>query len=85
MEHGIGSILVFEYLYFLLQINEGSCDDVEECLILAVKEYQMSGIQATVIDLIAAGLQTHGQNIGALCNVLVDIAKANQMSKKLLK
>ncbi|KIK22271.1 hypothetical protein PISMIDRAFT_680487, partial [Pisolithus microcarpus 441] len=38
-EHGLGSILVFEYLYFLLQVQDGR-NNIQECLNLAVKEYQ---------------------------------------------
>lgn len=85
VEHGIGSILVFEYFYFLLQVNQENQAGVKKCMSLAVKEYQMSGVQATVIDLIASALQTHGENVEILCPILVDIATANQMSKKLLK
>ncbi|KAI6138498.1 hypothetical protein BKA82DRAFT_4467081 [Pisolithus tinctorius] len=54
-----GSILVFEYFYFLLQVNQENQAGVKKCMSLAVKEYQMSGVQATVIDLIASALQTH--------------------------
>ncbi|KAI6099959.1 hypothetical protein EDD16DRAFT_494331 [Pisolithus croceorrhizus] len=38
-EHGIGSILVFEYLYFLLQARDDQ-DGLQEHLTLAVERYQ---------------------------------------------
>lgn len=84
-EHGIGSILVFEYLYFLMQVDPTHEHGVERHLKIAVKEYQMSGVQAKIIALIAAAFEEYGENVEALVPVLVDIAKANQMSKKLLE
>ncbi|KAI6110681.1 hypothetical protein EDD16DRAFT_1609975 [Pisolithus croceorrhizus] len=83
VEHGIGSILVFEYMYFLLQVNPDE-KNVEKHFKIAVKEYQTSGVQAKVIALIAVAFQEHGENVEVLCPILVNIAKENQMSKKLL-
>ncbi|KIN93614.1 hypothetical protein M404DRAFT_487612 [Pisolithus tinctorius Marx 270] len=84
VEHGIGSIIVFEYLYFLLQVNQAHQDDVAKHLTMAVKEYQVSGVQAKVLALIAAAFQEHGENVEVLCPILLGIAKENHMSKKLL-
>ncbi|KAI5990567.1 hypothetical protein F5J12DRAFT_475985 [Pisolithus orientalis] len=67
-QHGIGAILVFEYLYFLLQ-GKGRKGDLQENLTLAVKHYQTSAFQE------------HGENVEVLCSIFLDIAKKNQISK----
>lgn len=82
VEHGIGSIIVFEYLYFLLQVKNR---DEQRSLTLAAEEYQKSGRQHIVCKQIEAVFQEHGENVKILCPILVDIAKQNQMSKSLLK
>ncbi|KIK21549.1 hypothetical protein PISMIDRAFT_681244, partial [Pisolithus microcarpus 441] len=38
-EHGLGSLLVLEYLYFLFQVQDRR-NNMQESLTLAVKEYQ---------------------------------------------
>ncbi|KAI6101818.1 hypothetical protein F5141DRAFT_1135905, partial [Pisolithus sp. B1] len=78
-----GSILVFEYMYFSLQVNPDE-QNVEKHFRMAVKEYQTSGVQAKVTALIVVAFQEHGENVEVLCPILVNIAKENQMSKKLL-
>lgn len=85
MEQGIGSLIVFEYLYFLLQVNQANQDDVEKHFTVAVQEYLVSGVQAKVIALIAAVFQEHGENVGALCPKLVEIAQENKMSGSMLE
>ncbi|KAI6140828.1 hypothetical protein BKA82DRAFT_4362745 [Pisolithus tinctorius] len=77
-EHGIGSVLVFEYLYFLLQANKLN-SDLQTDLNLAVTTYQTSGLQATVAKLITAAFQQHGEDVEALTPILAGIAKENQM------
>ncbi|KIK17669.1 hypothetical protein PISMIDRAFT_685004 [Pisolithus microcarpus 441] len=81
-ENGIGAILVFEYLYFLLQVKQGR-NDIQKDLNLAVKKYESSGIQATVNKLIQEAFQNHGDNVEIICPILVKIAKENQLSKML--
>lgn len=84
-EHGIGTILVFESLYFLLQVKKESQQDIQAHVTLAVEQYQTSGVQGRVIKLIEEAFSRHGENVEDLWPVLVDIAKENQMSKNLLK
>ncbi|KAI6115869.1 hypothetical protein F5141DRAFT_633091 [Pisolithus sp. B1] len=81
-EHGIGAILVFEYLYFLLQAQHGR-HNLQESLTLAVKEYKRSGIHARVNESIQETFEKYGDNVDILCPILVDIAKENQLSKML--
>ncbi|KAI6019406.1 hypothetical protein PISMIDRAFT_682696 [Pisolithus microcarpus 441] len=77
-----GTLLVFEYLYFLLQVPAGR-EGIQEDLNLAAKEYQSSGIHAKVNKLIQEALQSHGDNVEILCLILVKIAQQNQLSKML--
>ncbi|KAI6029242.1 hypothetical protein PISMIDRAFT_683379 [Pisolithus microcarpus 441] len=79
-EHGIGSVLVFEYLYFLLQFKNGS-NHIQEDLTLAVEEYQRSGVHAKVNKLIQAAFAKHGQDVKTLCHILLEIARENQLCK----
>ncbi|KIK13873.1 hypothetical protein PISMIDRAFT_688366 [Pisolithus microcarpus 441] len=83
-EHGLGSILVFEYLYFLLQVPDGR-NNMQDCLTLAVKEYQGSGIHTKVNESIQKAFEKCGDNMDALCPILVHIAKENQLSKILTR
>ncbi|KIK22643.1 hypothetical protein PISMIDRAFT_680059 [Pisolithus microcarpus 441] len=78
-EHGLGSILVFEYLY-LFQVQNGR-NNMQEGLTLAVKEYQSSGIQAKVNESIQKAFDMHGNNVDILCPILVHIAMENQLCK----
>ncbi|KAI6118952.1 hypothetical protein EDD16DRAFT_1895783 [Pisolithus croceorrhizus] len=84
-KQGIGSVIVFEYLYFLLQVNEANQHDVATHFTMAIKKYHISGVQAKVIALIATAFQEHGEDVEILCTNLVDIAKEHQMSKQLLE
>ncbi|KIK14515.1 hypothetical protein PISMIDRAFT_687869 [Pisolithus microcarpus 441] len=81
-EDGVGAILVFEYLYFLLQEKDGS-NSLQEDLNLAAEEYKSSGIHAKVNKLIQAAFQNHGDDVETLCPILVKIAQQNQLSKML--
>ncbi|KAI6137511.1 hypothetical protein EDD17DRAFT_447191 [Pisolithus thermaeus] len=76
-----GTILVFEFLYFLLQV-QGGWDNLQESLTLAVKEYQSSGIHAKVNESIQKAFEKYGDNVDNLCPVLVHIAKENQLCAK---
>ncbi|KAI6006295.1 hypothetical protein F5J12DRAFT_114517 [Pisolithus orientalis] len=86
-EHGIGCVIVFEYLFFQLQVTDGGTtrQDVQQDLTVIVRTYQKSGVQNTVIACIAEAFQQHGESVDDLCAMLVGIAQANQMSKKFLK
>ncbi|KAI6168705.1 hypothetical protein EDD17DRAFT_637077 [Pisolithus thermaeus] len=79
-EQGLGAILVFEFLYFLLQV-QGGWHNLQEGLTLAVKEYQSSGIHAKVNESIHKAFEKYGDDVDNLCPVLVHIAKENQLSK----
>ncbi|KAI6011024.1 hypothetical protein BKA83DRAFT_4396980 [Pisolithus microcarpus] len=81
-ENGIGAILVFEYLYFLLQVTAGR-KDIQEDLNLAAQEYQSSCIHANVNKLIQEAFQSHSDNVEVLCPILVKIAHQNRLSKML--
>ncbi|KAI6139511.1 hypothetical protein BKA82DRAFT_778709 [Pisolithus tinctorius] len=76
--YGIGAILVFEYLYFLLQANKVN-GGLQANLEQAVRTYQTSGVQATVAKLITAAFQHHGEDVEVLTPILVGIAKENQI------
>jgi len=73
-----GCILIFEYSYFLLQQN----GDASSTLDLAVKEYQTSGTQATVLNALQHAIKEHSNhNYDALMQVTVDIIVNNCMCK----
>ena len=73
-----GCILIFEYSYFLLQQN----GDASNTLDLAVKEYQTSGTQATVLNALQHAIKEHSNNnYDALMQVTVDIIVNNCMCK----
>ncbi|KAI6142238.1 hypothetical protein BKA82DRAFT_2603790 [Pisolithus tinctorius] len=83
-EHGIGCVIVFEYLFFQLQVvKDGGTTqkDLQQDLTVIVSKYQKSGVQKTVIAHIAEAFQQHGDSVDDLCPMLVGIAQANQMSK----
>ncbi|KAI6152703.1 hypothetical protein EDD17DRAFT_1635520, partial [Pisolithus thermaeus] len=81
-EHGLGTILVFEYSYFLSQ-EQNRRHTFRESLTLAVKEYQSSGIYAKVNESIQRAFEKYGDKVDNLCAVLVHLAKENQLSKML--
>ncbi|KAI6138657.1 hypothetical protein BKA82DRAFT_1007090 [Pisolithus tinctorius] len=87
VEHGIGCVIVFEYLYFQLQVKDRSTarQDLQQDLLVAVGKYQRSGVQDNVHAYIAKAFQQHGESVDDLCPMLVGIAQANQMSKEFLK
>ncbi|KIO05649.1 hypothetical protein M404DRAFT_999770, partial [Pisolithus tinctorius Marx 270] len=86
-EHGIGCVIVFECLFFQLQVKDGADarKDLQQDLTEIVRKYQKSGVQNAVIAHIAAAFQQHGESVDDLCPMLVGIAQENQMSKKFLK
>ncbi|KAI6094326.1 hypothetical protein F5141DRAFT_1173446 [Pisolithus sp. B1] len=75
-----GSILVFEYLYFLLQARNAQ-DGLQEHLTLAVEKYQSSCVHAKVNILIEEAFQKYGEDVETLCPILVHIAKENQLQR----
>ncbi|KAI6094772.1 hypothetical protein F5141DRAFT_835906 [Pisolithus sp. B1] len=77
-----GAVLVFEYLYFLLQARNGR-QDLQEDLTSAVEQYQSSGTCAKVNTLIQEAFEKYGDNVDVLCPILVHIAQQNQLSKML--
>ncbi|KAI6113984.1 hypothetical protein F5141DRAFT_684951 [Pisolithus sp. B1] len=77
-----GSILVFEYLYFLLQARNAQ-NSLQEHLTLAVEAYQSSGVHTKVSMLIQTAFQKYGEDVETLCPILVNIAEENQLSMML--
>ncbi|KIM58397.1 hypothetical protein SCLCIDRAFT_1218771, partial [Scleroderma citrinum Foug A] len=75
--HGAGCILVFEYSYFLLQQN----GDTSNALDLAVKEYQSSGTQATVLTALQHAINEYSNDYGVLMQAIIDIIVDNRMCK----
>jgi len=73
-----GCILIFEYSYFLLQKNR----DASNTLDLAVKEYQSSGTQATVLNALQHAIKENSNgHYDVLMQVIVDIIVKNCMCK----
>ncbi|KAI6104273.1 hypothetical protein EDD16DRAFT_1699753 [Pisolithus croceorrhizus] len=83
-EHGIGAVLVFEYLYFLLQARNAQ-RGLQEYLNLAIQTYQSSGIHDQVNKLIQEAFQKYGEDVETLSPVFVGIAEENKLSKMLNK
>ncbi|KAI6138531.1 hypothetical protein BKA82DRAFT_1005778, partial [Pisolithus tinctorius] len=82
-EHGIGCVIVFECLFFHLQVKDGAnaSKDLQQDLTEVVRKYQKSGVQNAVITHIAAAFQQHGESVDDLSLMLVGIAQDNQMCK----
>ncbi|KAI6009225.1 hypothetical protein EDC04DRAFT_860841 [Pisolithus marmoratus] len=77
VEQGIGCILVFEYSYFLMEVEDEQ--NVQRSITAAVKHYQASGTQSNVMKLIHKAFEDHGEDVETLCPILVDIVKDNQI------
>ncbi|KIM65652.1 hypothetical protein SCLCIDRAFT_1212045 [Scleroderma citrinum Foug A] len=76
--HGAGCILIFEYSYFHLPANTGQRDIIA----LAVKEYQESSTQNTVVEALQHTIQEHNEDHITLHQTIVDIIVKNRMSNK---
>ena len=76
-----GCILVFEYSYFLLQNTGNKAVNVIK---LAVKKYQQSGTQATVLKALKNATKEHNNDHQALQDSIIDIILANRMCKLFL-
>jgi len=73
-----GCILIFEYSYFLLQKNGHASNTLD----LAVKEYQTSGTQATVLNALQHAIKENSNgHYDVLMQVTVDIIVNNCMCK----
>ena len=75
-----GCILIFEYLYFLLQSNKNQRHTLE----LAINTYQNSEIQATVINSLQNAIHQFEDDHDILSMVIIDIILNNQMCKSSL-
>jgi len=76
-----GCILVFEYIYFLLQANE----DANNALHLALNEYRNSGTLATVICAIMDAMKAAMENDDfSFVDAIIDIILNNRMCKLIL-
>ena len=72
-----GCILVFEYTYFVLQTN----GDGRNALHIAVKEYQSSGTQASVLTALQHAIKEYGNDHDVLRQAIIDIIITNRMCK----
>jgi len=73
-----GCILIFEYSYFLLQTHGNASNTLD----LAVKEYQTSGTQATVLNALQHAINENSNgHYDVLMQVIVDIIVKNCMCK----
>ncbi|KAL4074760.1 hypothetical protein V8B97DRAFT_1609322 [Scleroderma yunnanense] len=76
--HGAGCILIFEYSYFYMQATT----NWKNIIALAVKEYQQSGTQSTVVDALYHTIQKHSKDHVKLLQAVFDIIVENCMSNK---
>ncbi|KAL4063487.1 hypothetical protein V8B97DRAFT_1992056 [Scleroderma yunnanense] len=76
--HGAGCILIFEYLYFYMQATT----DQKDIITLAVKEYQQSSTQSTVVNALYHTIQEHSKDHFKLLQAIFDIIVENCMSNK---
>ncbi|KAI6022295.1 hypothetical protein BKA83DRAFT_4126019 [Pisolithus microcarpus] len=67
-----------------LMIVQGGRNNFQECLNLAVKEYETSGIHTKVDELIQKAFENHGKNVDDLCPHLVHIVQEYQLCKTVL-
>ncbi|KAL4071190.1 hypothetical protein V8B97DRAFT_1964924, partial [Scleroderma yunnanense] len=73
--HGAGCILIFEYSYFCMQAST----DQKDIIGLAVKEYQWSSTQSTVVNALYHTIQEHGKDHFKLLQAIFDIIVENRM------
>ena len=76
-KHFKGCILVWEYCYFLSQTNSNA----KNAFAIALKEYQQSGTQAVVSDVLQDAIKKHSNDHDTLIYVITDIILTNQMCK----
>ena len=76
-KHFKGCILVLEYCYFLSQTNSNA----KNAFAIALKEYQQSGTQAIVSNVLQDTIKKHNDNHDTLIYVITDIILTNQMCK----
>ena len=76
-KHFKGCILVLEYCYFLSQTNS----NVKNAFAIALKEYQQSGTQAIVSNVLQGVIKKHSNDHDTLIYVITDIILTNQMCK----
>jgi len=79
-EYVKGCILIFEYSYFYLQAKA----DQRTIIALAVKEYQESSIQSTVVVALQHTIQEHNKDHMKLQQAIFDIIVENRMCKFVL-
>jgi len=75
-----GCILIFEYSYFYSQAKA----DQKDVIALAVKEYQESRIQSTVVVALQHTIQKHDKDDIKLQQAIFDIIVENRMCKFVL-
>ena len=76
-KHFKGCILVLEYCYFLSQTNSNA----KNAFAIALKEYQQSGTQAIVSNVLQDAIKEHSNDHDTLIYVITDIILTNQMCK----
>jgi len=75
-----GCILIFEYSYFHLQAKA----DQKDIIALAVKEYQESRIQSSVVVALQHTIQEYNKDPIKLQQAIFDIIVDNRMCKSVL-
>jgi len=73
-------ILIFEYSYFYLQAKA----DQKDIIALAVKEYQESRIQSTIVVALQHTIQEYNKDNIRLQQAIFDIILENRMCKFVL-
>ncbi|KAL4070081.1 hypothetical protein V8B97DRAFT_2047885 [Scleroderma yunnanense] len=72
----------FSRLDFLPIFTEDAQGNPKQVFAIASKEYQDSGIQATVFKALQQAIQQYHQSHGNLWQVIIDIILANHMSNR---
>ena len=76
-KHFKGCILVLEYCYFLSQTNSNA----KNAFSIALEEYQQSGTQAIVSDVLQDVIKKHRDDHDTLIYVITDIILTNRMCR----
>ena len=78
-----GVLLVFEYAWFLLQQTKNAGND-SALIDVAIKTYQTSGTQTTVLNALQPAIEKHCDNHDRLIDAIIDIIHKHRMCKWIL-
>ena len=79
-----GVLLVFEYTWFLLQQTKDVECNHPALIALAIKAYQTSGTQISVLNALQPAIEEHIDNHDMFTNVIIDIIHKHRMCKCIL-